>query len=78
MARWLTPPSARRASMACRRAGSGVVSEPGSSMPGALTPRVPRLAAAIPMCAQIWRVKLATEVLPLVPVTAATTSGWAP
>ncbi len=28
--------------------------------------------------AKIWRQKVATEVLPLVPVTATQTSGWAP
>ena len=34
------------------------------------------LAACSPSAAQIWRVKAATEVLPLVPVTAAITRGW--
>ncbi len=34
------------------------------------------LAAGLPSAAQIWRVKAATDVLPLVPVTAAITSGW--
>ena len=34
------------------------------------------LAACSPSAAQIWRVKAATDVLPLVPVTAAITSGW--
>ena len=34
------------------------------------------LAACSPVAAQIWRVKAATEVLPLVPVTAAIVSGW--
>ena len=34
------------------------------------------LAACSPSAAQIWRVKAATEVLPLVPVTAAIVSGW--
>ena len=34
------------------------------------------LAAASPRRAQIWRVNAATEVLPLVPVTAAMTPGW--
>src|SRR5712671_5175125 len=34
------------------------------------------LAAFAPSAAQIWRVKAATEVLPLVPVTAAITCGW--
>ena len=37
---------------------------------------VPMLAAASPVVSQIWRVKAATEVLPLVPVTAAMVSGW--
>jgi hypothetical protein len=37
---------------------------------------VPMLAARQPSAAQIWRVKAATEVLPLVPVTAAITPGW--
>ena len=31
---------------------------------------------AVRGAAQIWRVKAATEVLPLVPVTATTVSGW--
>ncbi len=34
------------------------------------------LAAAWPSAVQIWRVNAATDVLPLVPVTAAITSGW--
>ena len=34
------------------------------------------LAACAPSAAQIWRVKAATEVLPLVPVTAAMACGW--
>src|SRR5260370_1178268 len=37
---------------------------------------VPMLAASPPSAAQIWRVKAATEVLPLVPVTAAIVAGW--
>ena len=36
---------------------------------------VPRLAAGWPSRDQIWRVNAATEVLPLVPVTAAITAG---
>ena len=36
---------------------------------------VPMLAASWPSAAQICRVKAATEVLPLVPVTAPTTRG---
>ncbi len=38
---------------------------------------VPMLAACAPSAAQIWRVKAATEVLPLVPVTAAIDFGLA-
>src|SRR5436309_193376 len=34
------------------------------------------LAAAWPCAAQIWRVNAATDVLPLVPVTAPITCGW--
>src|SRR6516162_9446959 len=34
------------------------------------------LAAAWPSAIQIWRVNAATDVFPLVPVTAAITSGW--
>ena len=37
---------------------------------------VPMLAASWPSAAQIWRVNAATDVLPLVPVTAAIVSGW--
>ena len=37
---------------------------------------VPMLAASKPSAAQIWRVKAATEVFPLVPVTAAMIWGW--
>jgi len=40
------------------------------------TPMVPTLAASYPSAAHIWRVNAATEVLPLVPVTAAITFGW--
>src|ERR1700728_833452 len=39
-------------------------------------PTVPMLAAENPSAAQICRVKAATEVLPLVPVTAAIVPGW--
>ncbi len=38
---------------------------------------VPMLAACRPSAVQIWRVKAATEVLPLVPVTAAMVAGLA-
>jgi hypothetical protein len=37
---------------------------------------VPRLAEAWPSRSQIWRVNAATDVLPLVPVTAAVVAGW--
>ena len=37
---------------------------------GPTTPTVPMLAARKPIACQIWRTKAATEVLPLVPVTA--------
>ena len=37
---------------------------------------VPMLAARCPSALQIWRVKAATDVLPLVPVTAAMVPGW--
>jgi len=43
---------------------------------GDTSPMVPMLAACSPSAAQIWRVKAATEVFPLVPVTAAITAGW--
>ncbi len=45
---------------------------------GVTTPTVPRLAAWNPCPAQSWRTKDATEVLPLVPVTATSVSGWSP
>ena len=61
-----------------REPGRGVVSAPYRSIPGAEMPRVPIDAACRPSRVQIWRVKVATEVLPLVPVTAAITSGWRP
>ena len=43
---------------------------------GVTRPMVPMLAASWPSAAQIWRVNAATEVLPLVPVTAAIVAGW--
>jgi hypothetical protein len=55
-----------------------VVSEPYSSRPGAATPVVPMLAAGLPSRSQICRVKEATEVLPLVPVTATIVRGCTP
>ncbi len=53
-----------------------MVSEPYFSPRGETTPTVPMLAACNPSALQIWRVKAATEVLPLVPVTAAMVPGW--
>ena len=41
-----------------------------------MTPSVPRLADLWPSAAKSWRTKSATELLPLVPVTATTVSGW--
>src|SRR5579883_1943173 len=70
-----TPRRASSASSRWRLTGSGVVSAPGMARPGAMMPSVPRLAAGVPVCCQIWRVKAATEVLPLVPVTAAIVAG---
>ena len=60
-----------RCSSRCSATGSGVVRLPAASKSGPTMPRVPRLAARQPSRAQICRVKAATEVLPLVPVTAA-------
>ena len=57
--------------------GSGVVWADGASQAPS-TPVVPMLIAAWPSAAQIWRVKVATEVLPFVPVTATIVSGCAP
>ena len=58
---------------------SGVVSPGGviCSSP-ARTPKVPMLAAEWPSRPKIWRQKAATEVLPLVPVTATQTRGCSP
>ena len=53
-----------------------MVSEPYFSPCGETTPMVPMLAACNPSALQICRVKAATEVLPLVPVTAAMVPGW--
>ena len=36
------------------------------------------LAEVLPRRAQTWRQKAATEVLPLVPVTATQVAGWVP
>ena len=57
---------------------SGVVCSSSRVPEGETTPTVPRLAARKPMDVQISRTKVATEVLPLVPVTATTVSGWLP
>jgi len=43
---------------------------------GDVTPMVPTLAAGLPSRVQICRVKDATDVLPLVPVTATIVFGW--
>src|SRR6185437_13041637 len=48
---------------------------PGRSKPGATMPIVPKLAALTPSRSQIWRRNTVTEVLPLVPVTAAIVLG---
>ena len=45
---------------------------------GETMPTVPMLAAERPQKAKICRTKAAIEVLPLVPVMAATVSGWRP
>jgi len=60
-------------------AASGVV-RPGGvrSFPSSCRPSVPRLAALLPQPAKIWRQKVATDVLPLVPVTATTVAGSDP
>ena len=52
------------------------MSEPYVSPRGETMPIVPMLAAECPSVVQIWRVKAATDVLPLVPVTAAMVCGW--
>ena len=77
IAAWVTPLSASSASRRCRVIGSGVVwLSRAETAPS--TPTVPKLTAVSPSASQIWRVKEATEVLPLVPVTATITSGWSP
>src|SRR5882757_10798639 len=83
-ARCVTPDCATRAINSATSEASGVVRPGGvtcsSSAPGALTrtPSVPMLAALNPADANIWRQKAATEVLPLVPVTATQVAGCAP
>src|SRR5262249_33627311 len=76
MARWVTPAPAIWSSVRCRSTGSGVVSEPYTAASGVTSPIVPMLAALWPSADQICRVNAATEVLPLVPVTAAIVPGW--
>ena len=61
--------------MRCKVTGSGVVMLPGRTSVRATTPTVPSDAAAWPADVQICRTKEATEVLPLVPVTATTDFG---
>ena len=77
MAAWVTPLSARSARSRCSWIGSGVVCDRGAETAPS-TPTVPKLTAVSPSASQICRVKLAQEVLPLVPVIATTTSGWVP
>ena len=77
-ARWSMPSSESAASTRCSAMGSGVVSCSGRHSPSTQVPRVPSDAALRPQVRQIWRVKSATEVLPLVPVTQTTTAGCAP
>jgi hypothetical protein len=77
IATWVTPSSAISASRRCRVIGSGVVWASGAENAPS-TPVVPKFAADRPIADQICRVKVATEVLPLVPVTATTVSGCAP
>ena len=72
---WVMPIWASLAKLACRVSGSGVVSPPALSQPGAMMPKVPTEAALSPNPDQICRVKSAVEVLPLVPVTATMVAG---
>jgi hypothetical protein len=65
------------ASTRCSVRGSGVVWRSGASQAPS-TPTVPTLTALCPSAVQIWRQKLATLVLPLVPVTATAVSGPGP
>ena len=71
------PASAQSASSRCRVIGSGVVWVIGSAE-RALDTGGAEVDRVRPRQSQIWRVKLATDVLPLVPVTATITSGCAP
>ena len=52
-----------------------MVNEPYTEPDGLTTPMVPRDAARRPSAANTWRVKSATDVLPLVPVIATTLRG---
>ncbi len=61
--------------MRCSSIGSGVVWVRVLVPDGLTRPTVPRLAAVNPSPDQSWRTKEATEVLPLVPVTATTVFG---
>ena len=77
------PNLASSAAQRATSAASGVVRPGGvsgsTSAPRcSWTPSVPMLAETWPSAAKIWRQKVATEVLPLVPVTATTTAGSAP
>ena len=75
MARCSTPSFFNCASRRWISTGSGVVCDSGISPFGPTTPTVPRLAAGLPSAVQISRRNATTEDLPLVPVTAATSSG---
>ena len=77
IAAWVTPAAAASARQRCSVTGSGVVWRSGQ-VQAPSTPVVPRLIAVRPSATHSWRQKLATEVLPLVPVTATIVSGWAP
>ena len=84
MAKWVTPSCEMRISSSATSPASGVV-RPGGvicwvvpSGCETVTPSVPMLAETCPAWANIWRQKLATEVLPLVPVTATQVCGWRP
>ena len=84
MAKWVTPMSASFESHSATSAASGVVSPGGVSCSCApsgretVIPRVPMLAEVRPALANTWRQKLATEVLPFVPVMATQVCGWRP
>ena len=72
---WLMPARSMPPRFDRKVSTSGVVM-PRSRLPMAvMTPSVPRLAAGRLSRVQIWRSRSATEVLPLVPVTAAMVAG---